>query len=171
MALDIQTAKKQAEILASYLKTVGKNVKHTHALEAIARINGHDSWKAFQNNENPAQPTLANRILNGEVKKVSLNGATYSVLRYDGLALTTAIEQEALGDADGDAALSQWPIEKGVQLEALDGSGTVWLWLEEVVRAEPLREGWKLPDGRYLLLHTDTPPVASLRPVTDNVGP
>jgi hypothetical protein len=46
--LDIEQAKIQADSLESYLRTVGKNLKHTHALEAVARMNGHKSWNTFQ---------------------------------------------------------------------------------------------------------------------------
>lgn len=46
--LNIENAKDQAEILTAYLRTVGKKVKHTHALEAVARMNGHKSWNMFQ---------------------------------------------------------------------------------------------------------------------------
>lgn len=97
--LDIEKAKKQASLLTEYLRTVGKNLKRTHALEAVARMNGHKSWNVFQQEpemgstakpDNIAQPIssdLATLFLSGDVSWVVCDGERYSVRYYDSEAL------------------------------------------------------------------------------------
>lgn len=52
---NVQTIKGKAKVLATYLKEIGKPVRHAQALDAMARIEGHRDWNVFAAHASRAQ--------------------------------------------------------------------------------------------------------------------
>jgi hypothetical protein len=161
--LNIEHAKAQASTLAQYLHSLGKNLKHTHALEAIARINGHKSWNAFQAAATSAQAPatadtggqqlfpadLAELFLSDRVASVRLNGEPYVVRYYNSEVLGNYadIVQGKSEDEDMQSVC--------IELERVE-SGLVW---EELITVEQLSNTlhqsgttWRMGDGAILEL-------------------
>ena len=158
--LTIETAKAQATTLADYLLTVGKRVKRTHALEAIARINGHKSWNVFESGQKNASSTaprtgsdLAALFVSGDVDHVRLNDVRYEIIFYDSDVLS-AYDRIVAGEHDQhtDGA-------KCVELEYIDPDHLIF---EETLNVSCLAEAkykngkWTLEDGTTLELFSST---------------
>lgn len=149
--LNIETAKKQAETLAEYLRTVGKKLKHTHALEAVARINGHKSWNIFQSSAVAAGDTggttegvktpedLVELFFSDSVEYVLLDGVRYQVDYFDSEVLG-GYSQIIHGGGDDLQSV-------GVVLTRNEG-GLVW---EEELTVERLSNTLYQPDGSWML--------------------
>jgi hypothetical protein len=156
--LDIEKAKKQASLLADYLRTVGKKLKHTHALEAVARMNGHKSWNTYQSEAlasaglPPAELTgenLATLFSRGEASYVTLDEMRYDVRYYDSERLGAYVKILANNDCDFCVT------DTCVELERVEG-GQVWeeaLTLEDLSKAIHVEGAWTLPDGSVLRVY------------------
>lgn len=169
--LNIDTAKAQASALEQYLKTIGKNLKHTHALEAIARINGHKSWNAYQAaassaaaspatsgsaapGADPAEAKLlpvdlAELFLKERIGAVHLDHAAYAVRYYNSEVLGNY--EDIVQGKDDEYDMQSVCIE----LERVE-SGLVW---EELITVEQLSNAqhqsgtkWLMGDGSALEL-------------------
>lgn len=144
---DVKTAKEQAGILTAYLKTVGKNLKHTHALEAIARINGHETWNKFQaaaEAEPQVARTLADIFASGEVQKVCIDGLDHEILQYDGEALKVSFEDFKAGTSPYSHS------HPCVELRfADDKRQTCWLTLGDLLESTRLDPRWSVKEGLW----------------------
>jgi hypothetical protein len=157
--LDIEKAKKQAGLLADYLRTVGKKLKHTHALEAVARMNGHKSWNTFQSDAlaasglPPAELTgedLANLFASGDVSHVTLDGARYDI-RYYSPALVLGVYLDILAGTHPDYSDNHTCVE----LERVE-EGQVWeegITIKDISQTKYADGAWTLPDGGVLRLY------------------
>lgn len=148
--LSIEKAKEQADILEKYLLTVGKNLKHTHALEAVARMHGHKSWNTFQ--ANPLEGAelsvtgltgkdLANMFANGDVSHVTLDGLRYEIRYYDSERLGSF--EEIVSGSDEDFQLE----DTCVEIERVEDS-RAWeefLSIENLNKATHNAGTWSLP--------------------------
>lgn len=149
--LSIANAKKQAETLSDYLRTVGKKLKHTHALEAVARIHGHKTWNIFQSSAVAAGDTtesdsstktpedLVELFFSDSVEYVLLNGVRYNLDYFDSEVLG-GYSQIIHGRGDDMESV-------GVVLTRNEG-GLVW---EEELTVERLSNTLYQPDGSWML--------------------
>jgi hypothetical protein len=149
--LKIETAKKQAETMADYLRTVGKKLKHTHALEAVARMNGHKTWNIFQSAavaagdvgeadttaKTPAD--LVELFFSDSVEYVMLDGVRYELNYYDSEVLGQ-YSQIVRGGGDDMQSV-------GVILTRNE-QDLVW---EEELTVERLSKTFYQPDGSWML--------------------
>lgn len=148
--ISIETAKKQAETLAEYLRTVGKKLKHTHALEAVARMNGHKSWNIFQSSAVAAGDTgstavktaadLVELFASDSVAYVTLDGVRYEVEYYDSQVLG-CYREIIFGSSDEHNMASV-----GVVLKR-DEDGLIW---EEELTIERISNTLHQPDGTWI---------------------
>lgn len=164
--LDIENAKKQATTLEDYLLTVGKRLKHTHALEAVARMNGHKSWNIYQAEASTvklsdisAAPVatavslrngedLAALLASGDVDHVLLDGVRYELQYYNGELLDSYTD--VVKGVDSDYAMD----DKCVEF-ARSEDGQVWeeeLTIEQLSNASYNDGVWTLGDGSSLQL-------------------
>jgi hypothetical protein len=130
--------------LSDYLRTVGKNLKHTHALEAVARMNGHKSWNTFQaeaegkdgSNElrEETGSDLAGLFASGELCYVELEGMRFNIWYYNSEVLGV-FDEIVQGTAPDDFSLG----DVCVELEAIDDEGRVFehtLSVEEISQSK-----------------------------------
>lgn len=166
--LDIENAKKQATTLAEYLLTVGKKLKHTHALEAVARMNGHKSWNTYQADASAvklkdlstapavtATPVLcgqdlADMFASGDVDHVLLDGCRYELRYYNGELLDSY--HDVIMGLDSEFSMD----DKCVEFVRSE-DGKVWeeeLNVEQLSNASHVDGIWTLGDGKCLQLFT-----------------
>lgn len=63
--MNIKSLKKAAGVVEAYLESIGKSVKHTQALEVVARAYGHKNWNVLQ-----GSPTGRLTNLNPEIQEL-----------------------------------------------------------------------------------------------------
>lgn len=164
--LDIEKAKQQATTLEDYLRTVGKKLKHTHALEAVARMNGHKSWNTYQAEALATKgfasadgaPSLEGVVLcgadlavlfaSGEVDHVVLDGVRYE-LRYYNSDMLCSYRNIILGlDEDYEMASACIELERAEAGQVCEEELTI----EQLSNAAYSAGTWTLSDGTRLQL-------------------
>jgi hypothetical protein len=162
MTTSIDQAKAEAAVLSDFLATLGKKLKHTHALEAIARLKGFNSWTEFkvQAAEAGAPPaqTLVDTLLAQDVEELMLSGVPHSIRQCDQDVLRVC-QQILLSKKQGDPAPCDTDLNaKAVRIRCEDDSAQGipflrWLTVEELLYARPRGMGWVLGGkGEFVLL-------------------
>lgn len=150
--LNIEQAKNQATLLVDYLLTVNKRLKHTHALEAVARINGHKSWNTFQSSaeDRPEQQVtpldLARLLLSSDFSHVVIEDLRY--VRHEHLA---SLDTELKAALAGDTSVDLDQIVMTLKSEVVDGRGyEASITLRELMAARYANGLWLLSESIFL---------------------
>jgi hypothetical protein len=158
---DIEEAKNQAALLTEFLLTIGKKLKHTQALKAIAHIKGHPTWADFKLHHPTAetQPanTLAELFQSKGIEDLVLGGIAHTsqLCRKDAL---NRCQQLSLSRERADFVPNAEDLTVPAVLlrredsSALDIPLNRWLTVEELLFARPRGKGWLLGrTGEFIL--------------------